>query len=262
MPNTEAGSLACRPLGHSVFVIPSSLWFRDSSFPARNRHFRRGAFTLIELLIAVAIFAMVLTAINGVFYAAMRLQSKTSRSVEDALPLQQAVVVLKRDLQGIVIPGGSLGGALQSGTSTATPSTAIPPGSTAFYTCTGVIDTTSPWADVQKVVYYLKASEYRNAAGKDLVRAVNRNLLSTAQEQLVEQWLMSGVERLQLAFFDGAAWQDSWDSTTPDPTTGQTNNLPRAVKVQIDLAAGYGQPRQAPIQMVVPIVVQVRTNAP
>ena len=46
----------------------------------------------------------------------------------------------------------------------------IPPGATAFYTCTGVLDDTSPWADVQKVVYYLKPSTYRNAIGKDLVR--------------------------------------------------------------------------------------------
>ena len=49
------------------------------------------AFTLLELLIAVSIFAMVLTAINGVFYGAMRLQSKSSRAVEESLPAQQTV---------------------------------------------------------------------------------------------------------------------------------------------------------------------------
>src|SRR6266566_2867687 len=105
------------------------------------------AFTLLELLIAVSIFAMVLTAINGVFYGAMRLQSKSSRAVEESLPAQQTVALLKRDLQGIVAPGGVLGGSFQSGVSTAsTIASTVPPGSTTFYTCTGVIDETSPWA--------------------------------------------------------------------------------------------------------------------
>ena len=216
---------------------------------------------MLELLIAVSIFAMVLTAINGVFYGAMRLQSKSSRAVEESLPAQQTVALLKRDLQGIVPPGGVLSGSFQSGVSSATTiASTVPPGSTTFYTCTGVIDETSPFADVQRVVYYLKNPDFRADVGKDLVRVASRNLLATAQEPVVEQWLMGGVQQFQLTFFDGTTWRDSWDSTVADQTTGQTNNLPRAVKVQIDLAAGFGEARKAPIQLVVPITVQVRTN--
>src|SRR5258708_7475458 len=68
------------------------------------------AFTLLELLIAFAIMSVVLTAISGVFYGAMRLQTKSARSVEESLPVQQAVAILKRDFKGIVAPGGVLGG--------------------------------------------------------------------------------------------------------------------------------------------------------
>jgi len=219
------------------------------------------AFTLLELLIAVAIFSIVLTAINGVFYGAMRLQSKSARSVEESLPIQQAVAILKRDIRGIVAPGGTLGGFLQSPT-TSTPAggSPIPPTATTLYTCTGVLDDTSPWADVQKVVYYLKNPEYRNEPGMDLMRAVNRNLLQTAQEVLVEQWVMGGVERLQLSFYDGATWRDTWDSTAQDPITGLTNNLPRAIKVQIELAVSRGEARKEPVQLIVPISIQVATN--
>src|SRR5438876_1230732 len=70
-------------------------------------------FTLLELLLAVSIFALVLAAINSVFYAAMRLQRSAARTVEEALPIQQALVILKKDLQGIVAPGGVLAGPLQ-----------------------------------------------------------------------------------------------------------------------------------------------------
>jgi general secretion pathway protein J len=227
--------------------------------PPRTSFRRPPAFTLLELLIAVAIFAIVLTAINGVLYGAMRLRSKTARTIEEALPIQQTVAILKRDLQGIVAPGGILTGPLQSGAATGG---MLPQGATTLYTCTGALDPTLPWGDVQKVAYYLKnPDDPLHAAGQDLVRAVSRNLLAPTQQEWVEQWLMSGVERLQLAFYDGNTWRDSWDSTTPNLTTGQTNNLPTAIKVQIDLAANYGESQtKAPVQLVVPLVAQARTN--
>src|SRR5437667_12453541 len=61
---------------------------RGVTNPVRS-HIRQSptAFTLLELLIAISIFAMVLTAINGVFYTAMRLQHKASHTVEAPLPL-------------------------------------------------------------------------------------------------------------------------------------------------------------------------------
>src|SRR6266446_2649454 len=96
---------------------------------------RHAAFTLLELLIAVAIFSIVLTAINGVFYGAMRLQSKSARTVEESLPIQQTVAILKRDFQGIVAPGGVLGGYLQSPTTTTpTGGSPLPPTATTLYT--------------------------------------------------------------------------------------------------------------------------------
>ena len=116
---------------------------------------------------------------------------------------------------------------------------------------------------MQKVVYYLKNPDYRTDTGKDLVRAVSRNLLATTQEQLSEQWLMGGVQGMAFYYYDGTQWRDSWDSTTADPTTGLTNNLPQAIKVQIQLASqqtGRALSAPAPIELVVPIVVQARTN--
>src|SRR5262245_8586803 len=81
-----------------------------------NRSARRQrAFTLIEVMLAVAIFAIVLAAINGVFYSALRLRRTASEAIEQSLPVQQAVAIIKRDLQGLVAPGGTLTGPLQSG---------------------------------------------------------------------------------------------------------------------------------------------------
>ena len=208
---------------------------------------------------------MVLLAINGVFYGAMRLRAKTSRMIEASLPIQQTVEIIKRDLQGIVVPSGTMSGMLKSGAST---STSAQIGSTDIYTCTGSIDGTLPWADIQKVTYLLRnPTNFTSATGKDLVRSVTRNLLPSIDEVPFEQFLMPDVERVVFTFYDGTSWRDSWDTTTADLTTGLTNNLPKAIKVQIDLAETDEEARttatrrnKMPVQIVVPLVVQASTN--
>ena len=217
----------------------------------------RKAFTLIEVMLAVAIFAIVLAAINGVFYSALRLRYKASEAIEQSLPIQQTASIIKRDLQGLVAPGGTLAGPLQSGvatTSTGSGSSMDQQGGTVIYTATGIIDETSPWANVQKVSYSLRQPLLQTSrGGKDLVRLVTRNLLPIAQEEVEEQWLMGDVQQLQFYFYDGTGWRNTWDSTA------ETSVLPKAIKVEIDLAQNDNTVK-APLELVVPVTVYVRTN--
>ena len=83
----------------------------NASLPTQRR---RRAFTLLEVLIAVVIFAIVLAAINAVFYGALRLRNKATEALKNALPMQQALATIKRDLANIVVPGGMLSGMLQT----------------------------------------------------------------------------------------------------------------------------------------------------
>ena len=213
-------------------------------------------FTLIEVLLAVAIFAIVLAAINTVFYGALRLRNRTTQALDRSLPVQQVLTILKHDLQGIVPPGGTLSGTLKSGV--ATTSAMDQAGGTEIYTATGVIDETSPWPSVQKVSYSLRAPSTASVGGgKDLIRLVSRNLLPTTQEQVEEQWLMENVEQLQFLFYDGSQWRNTWDSTAEQTV------LPKAIKVQIDLAETDVAARskaKTPIELVVPITVYADTN--
>jgi len=226
-------------------------------FPSRQA---RG-FTLLEVLIATAVFAIVLAAASTVFYGALHLRNGATEAVELALPRQQALAVIQRDLANLVVPGGPLSGVLQT-----TSITNVVGGQSSpdFYTSTGFIDPTSPWGEIQRVSYVLTEPTDREAAGRDLIRAVTRNLLpATVVEEPTRQWLMGGVQGLTFYYYDGTQWRDSWDSTTADPTSGLTNNLPHAIKVQIQLATRPGEragPVAAPIELVVPIVVQARTN--
>jgi len=223
------------------------------------RHIARQTqgFTLIEVLLAVAIFAIVLLAIHGVFYGAIRLRNKTTDALEEAVPLQHTVAIIKRDLANIVAPGGTLSGQLQTTpvANTLTPtSTAGQQVSPDLYTATGNINDTAPWGDIQKVTYYL-AEPTNNTAGKDLLRSVSRNLLPVLTDQPEQQWLMSGVQDVTFLFYDGTQWVNSWDSTT------QETPLPQAIKVQIQLVSGRTEPVPSPaIEIVVPLDVRARTN--
>ena len=124
-----------------------------------------------------------------------------------------------------------------------------------LYTATGAIDQTSPWAEIQKVTYFL-VDPTNDVPGKELLRSVTRNLLPVMQEESDDQWLMSGVEDVVFLFYDGMQWIDTWDSTSSE------TNLPMAIKVQIELTAGETElERRTPIEMIVPIVVQSRTNS-
>ncbi len=221
----------------------------------------RQAFTLIEILIATAAFAIVLSAISGIFYGALRLRNSATEAVERSLPLTRAVNSIRRDLSNLVLPGGAMFGPLQTTSITNSVPGQISPD---FYTTSGMIDDTTYFGDVQRVAYALVPSLDRAAPGLDLVRAVSRNLLPPNTPDVpVQQWLLGGVRSLTFTYFDGIQWRPTWDSTTTDPTLSISNSLPLAIKVQIYMAPqpGAAQTGQlAPVEMIVPLMVQVNTN--
>jgi general secretion pathway protein J len=232
-------------------------WVCDDSRAPLRLH----GFTLLEILLAILVFSIVLAAVHTVFFSAFKLRNKTSEAIERSLPLQQTLAVIKRDLANLVPPGGTLSGQLQS-----SPTTSAASGNMnhqngpQFYTAVGIVDDNASWGEIERVSYYL-ATATNNTPGMDLYRSVARNLLPLMQEQTSDQFLMSGVESIEFQYYDGNAWKDTWDSTQTDTTTGLTNNLPRAIKLDLALYnenRSYGTP--APVELIVPVMVLARTN--
>jgi len=232
-----------------------ALWTLDLR-PSRSVQ----AFTLIEMLLALAICAIVLVAINGVFATAVRLRDKTSEAVEKGLPISRALDTLYRDLKGTVGPGGFLMGDFRCGAQAmgATMGLSGEAGSAGldFYTTTGGVSDKAPWGDLQEVFYELKAPNDRNQPGMDLVRCINRNLLATTTQVPEIQQLMGNVQTLEFDCYDGFQWRNTWDTSAGD------TNLPVAVRVRIQLAAGPGENASTmqPLEMLVPLISQTRTN--
>jgi len=212
------------------------------------------AFTLIEVLLALAVSAIVLAAISGVFYSALRLRERTSALLDESVPAQHALGLLRRDLRGVLPPGGFLVGDFKSG---ALNTGAAQGFGLQFYTTTGVISDDAPWGDIQEVTYLLRdPADRTHALGKDLVRTVTRNLLPTTAINSDEQWLMGDILSLEFACYDGLDWRDAWD------TSAGNTNLPTAVRVRLQLAADNEADtrNRQPLEMIVPLVAQSRTN--
>jgi len=218
------------------------------------------AFTLIEMLLAVAICAIVLVAINGVFATAVRLRDKTSDAIEESLPLNRASEMMRRDLQGTVGPGGFLAGDFKCGAQAMGAAMGLSgeAGSAGldFFTATGAINDKAPWGDIQEVFYELKAPTDRSQTGMDLVRCINRNILATTTQTPEIQWLMGNVQNLQFDCYDGSQWRNTWDTSTGD------TNLPVAVRIRVQLVAKQGEAARnaQPLEMLVPLVTQTITN--
>jgi len=208
----------------------------------------------------MAICAIVLVAVNAVFATAIRLRDRTSAGVDEGLPIERTMELLRRDLKGAVGPRGFLAGDFKCGTQAvgATMGLSGEAGGAGldFFSATGSIGEDAPWGDIQEVLYELKAPVDRNQGGMDLVRCVNRNILAVTTQVPEIQPLLSHVETVQFDCFDGSQWRDTWDTSSGD------TNLPSAVRIRIQLLAKPGEDasKKPPLEMLVPLITVTRTN--
>jgi len=209
------------------------------------------------MILAIGIAAIVLIAVNAVFFTSLHLRDDTSDMVDAATPIDATVTFLKRDLQCVVTPTNGtskvLSGSFRAGDNLTSVGVSDPV-AIEMFTATGALSDSQPWGDIQRVTYELKNSAVAGAAGRDLYRTVLRNLLAASTPAVDDQLMMRGVASVKFACYDGAVWQDAWDTTS---TTAVNTNLPLAVKVEIQMA---GNANAQPIEMVVPIDSVTRTN--
>lgn len=209
---------------------------------------KRAGFTLLELLLAAAIFSVLFLALYGVFSGAQRLRETTYAAVETGLPKAFIATLLKRDLTSIMPPVGTLAGQF-IGEKDEEGSLRVD--TLEFFAASAIVSDAQPWGDIQKVEYYLAEAETGMSDGGDFVRAITRNLLPSTEEDPVEERLLHGVQALEFGYYDGEEWQESWDSTT------QENEMPEALRMRIEFAAPEsGEPAAPPMELLCEVVME------
>ncbi len=208
---------------------------------------RCGAFTLLEILAAVSMSATVLAALVSVSFGTVRLRERRARRFEDRFVVDYAVRQLRDDLTGIVVPAGLLAGPMlgepdESG--------AVRLDRLEFFSTSLPAASDAPWGDIAFVSYYLEEAE--DGVAYTLVRAIDRNLLAEVAEEPEEDVLLAAVDSLEISYFDGETWVDSWDSTTVE------NELPRAISVRLELAqVEEAETAPAPVELTIEVLPQV-----
>jgi len=231
---------------------PNGLRLNRNFEPVGTAKIRRAvAFTLIEMLIAVAISAMILASICAVFFGALRLRDTASDAASQTLPTDRAIDIMRNDLLAIV-PVGVLAGPM--GTDASATGMLQQP-LLEIFSSSAIINADDPWGDVQKVDYWLQFPTNKTGApGRDLMRGVTRNLLPPSPIQPTAQSLLHGVQNLQFSYYDGTNWNQTWSTTL--------SNIPIAIKVSIDFATSRGDGQvKPPVQFLVPIVTWCATNS-
>ncbi len=184
---------------------------------------RKAGFTLLELLVAMAIFATIAV----ISYTGLTSMLKTSKAVEiDALRLkeiQTAVLFIQRDLlQTVNRPiREEYGSTLQALRSNDQGNVRLEFTSGGRRNPAGFLRST-----LQRVGYGIDDDE-------NLVRYIWPVLDRSQDSRPVKHELLSKVENLQFRFLNASnSWAESW----PPLTTGdKVAGLPRAVEISIDL---------------------------
>ena len=242
---------------------------------------RRGAFTLIEILLASVAAAMILVVINGLFVRAIHLRDSATTRVRDTRLRERAERALRDDLQSSLVSGGILASTLEGGTNSAGgPSGAMFPGYLKLTTTNAQSASGTVGSEVQQVEYFIEKDPHGGAAvgeGGVLVRAVTRDLLATTPTASKQEVILTGVQGMQVQFYDGANWQDTWEfnsdsasaaaaasSGTSSGATLTTGNstLPVAIRVDVRQAASKpGALAPPPVEVLVPWATQPFVSA-
>ena len=188
------------------------------------------AFTLLELLMASAAFAMIVLVMKVTLMGSLSLRNRSQERM-DALNLRMRVMdIMEKDLRQCLLKGTPfaqefLGDSQGQGLTRNDQLT--------FYTASGVIQTNLPWGHLQKISYYLQQPlsdlQQEEEEGWALYREVTRNLAPAGGVEILmtPKPLARGVHSLAFQYYDGEYWQETWDSSTEEA------ELPLAVRIRL-----------------------------
>jgi prepilin-type N-terminal cleavage/methylation domain-containing protein len=188
---------------------------------------RQRAFTLLELIAAMALMVVVAACLYSSLYTGFRARRSAAAAVEPTITVANAIELLKQDIYCAVSGDGILAGSFlgmdsQDGKGGDNDSLS-------FYTTHLYASKDKPYGGVGMVELVLAPDGEADGECYRLVRYINTNLLSPRTLEYDEQVLCRNVRSLNLRYFDGLNWLDEWDSTAYE------NSLPQAVEISLQI---------------------------
>lgn len=178
-------------------------------------------FTLLEMVLALAVFALLGLMANRVLYQGVEFEQRSARHAGRLAQIQHAFAMMERDFSAMlpraVRTAGAFGGV----------SPRIEPGrgvsDSIVFTHAGWINPggTLPRSRLQRVMYHVE--------GESLVRAFLDYPDMPAGSEAHRRRLLKGVSALRLRYWQQGEWRPDWQGESV---------LPQAVEISLTLAEG------------------------
>ncbi len=188
-------------------------------FSNRGPHSERG-FTLVEVLVAISILAILLTSVYGIFSSVSLARERLDA---DSAEYHRARVLFDR-------LGRELRGAYFRPSDRNLVFTGLKTDDDSFemeLTTTAVSPLSRTGSGIAKVHYLLVEDQEATAGGLVLMRAEHPVHESTDEEAAGMMRLVPGIEAMSLRFYANGQWQTTWE--------GRTSGLPELVEIELQL---------------------------
>lgn len=184
----------------------------------------RRAFTLLELVVALAMVAVLSVSLAASIRIAFRAQSSAEAAVTPSRSIDLALEFIRMDFENALPQGDNLAGAMTGVTTT--DALGNPAEEVELYTTAP--SPLRPSGNGEIKLVRLLVTPLESTGEYALVRQVTRNLLSPYELTPDEQVVCRNVKYFDVRYFDGSDWQDDWD-------TASMNSLPMAVEVTLEV---------------------------
>lgn len=182
----------------------------------KDKRSARG-FTLVELLVAVALSAVLVLVLYSTFFTVIRAGESGSEGFTDLVRTSRLFDRLTRDVHAAfyrpTLEATSFKGGIKGSSSALSFTTLTRP----------AYSERAPSSGVVEVSYFLESGP----DGTDLIREVKNVFTGTS----VKVAAVEGVEGFEASYYNGLEWSKAWD-------TGLEGDIPVAVKVEVTLASG------------------------
>ena len=197
----------------------------NAARPQTTSATRVRAFTLIEVLLALAIMSVITVALFASLHVAFKARDRSEAALEPVRTSEAVMELVRAELESALPPRGKLVGAFV-GTSWQAGNGLDDDELTFYATTTAPAGVFAP-GDVKQV--QLRTLVEQTTGRRVLVRRVVSNLLSPVLVEPDDEILCRGVASFDVIYYDGLQWWTTWDSTY------ERDSLPVAVQVTLQL---------------------------
>ncbi len=203
-----------------------------------NSKYNCRGFSLLEVLLAVAIMSVLAFLLYSSLYIAVKARKSSSQAIVPYNEVGAAFEFIRKDISCVLSPGGTLAGDFVGTDQTGT--AADDCDVISMYTTSAKTSDDRSGSNIIKVEYLLEAEDTggqdgfadNDEAAVVLKRNVTTNLLAPTTAEAATEVVARNITGMNLRYYDGDEWIDAWDSSQND------DSLPQAVEVSLTRNTG------------------------